>query len=266
MADEGWIKLYRKIKKSFVWSNPYQLKLWILILTKASHQPTKFIFNGQEMSLNSGQLVTGRAALTSEMNEGVKPAQLVNSAFVWRTLKKFESAEMLHIESTTRYSVITVLNWDGYQQSEQLPHNNRTATAQPTDTYKNEKNDKNISTTTTDNVFDFYQQNGFGPISGFTAQDLDMWRDDFIKIGADQPTAEQILIMSMQVAIDRNKRSWGYAKAILKSWYNANLNTIEGIEAEQASFNVKNKQFGKKLQGKQQYQEHEYTQEDGEWS
>lgn len=267
MADESWIKVYRKIKKSFVWSNPYQLKLWLLILSKAQFKPEKFVFNGKEIVLNSGQLVTGRTAITAEMNEGVKSSQQVNSSSVWNWLSAFKNNGLIDIKSNNKYSVITVLNWGRYQQNEQQPDSNLTSTEHQLDTFKelkNEKNDKNISTTTRDTVFDFYQQNGFGPISGFIAQDLDMWRDDFVQIGADKSTAEQILIKALGIAAERNSRSWGYAKAILKSWHNANLNTIEKIDAEQAAFKAK-KPAANSSKSKGVYKEREMTDEDLKW-
>lgn len=146
MSDQGWIKLYRKIQSSFVWTNSDQLKLWLLILMKANHSQNKFLFNGQEITLNSGQMVTGRVALASEMNAGVQSGQQVNSTSVWRWLKKFESEQMLNIKSTSKYSVITVLHWGEYQQSEHQVDINRTSSEHQVDTNKNDKNDEKKDT------------------------------------------------------------------------------------------------------------------------
>lgn len=141
--DVGYIKLYRKVTNSFVWTNPNMLKLWMLCLMKASHKGSKFIFNGKEIQLNSGQFVTGRDAITKEMNEGAMREHQVNSGSVWRWLKKFEKEEMLNITSTTKYSVVTIKNWHEYQVSEQQVNSDRTTSEQQPHTYKNEKNEKN---------------------------------------------------------------------------------------------------------------------------
>lgn len=143
MADGGWIKDFRKSVGSLPWSSGDLFKLWHLCLYKASFDDRDITFNGMTVSLNRGQFVTGRTAMRDKMNEGVKPAQQVNSSFVWRGLKKFEKAGMLNISSNPKYSVITIVNWDKYQESEQLPNSYRTATEQQTDTNKNYKNDKN---------------------------------------------------------------------------------------------------------------------------
>ena len=124
------------------------LKLWLLCLMKASHRGNKFLFNGQEVVVNSGEFVTGRAAITKEMNEGASREQQVNSTSVWRWLKKFEEEQMLDIKSNTKYSVVSIKNWYQYQVSEQQVDINRTSSGQRVDTIKNAKNvknDKNIN-------------------------------------------------------------------------------------------------------------------------
>lgn len=141
--NTGYVKLHRKVMNSFVWTNPYMYKLWSLCLMKASHENRKILFNGKEIQVNSGEFVTGRDAITSEMNEGVKREHQVNSGSVWRWLKQFEKNGMLNIKSTTKYSVISIKNWSLYQSSEQQMNIKRTTSEQQVHTNKNEKNYKN---------------------------------------------------------------------------------------------------------------------------
>lgn len=233
MADGGWIKLYRKMRQSFVWTDANQLKLWLLLLMKASHEPKRFLFNGQEVMLNSGEMVTGRNALTFEFNQGVKPEQVVNSSFVWRTLKKFEQYEMVHISSTARYSVISIVNWGEYQQSEQVPNSSRTSTEQLTDTnknLKNLKNDKKLSSLSVNSINDFWQQNGFGTMPPKTWEDFDYWIDDFKQIGSSNDDAVKLIIQALNVAVDNGVRKYNYANSILKSWHNKKFTTVQDVE------------------------------------
>lgn len=141
--DIGYIKLYRKITNSFVWTNPNMLKLWLLCLMKASHKESKFLFNGKEVVVSSGEFVTGRDAIAKEFNEGVPRDQQIVGRTLWRWLKKFENEEMLSINSTTKYSVISIKNWHEYQSSDQQVSINRPSTVHQVSTYKNDKNDKN---------------------------------------------------------------------------------------------------------------------------
>lgn len=152
MADGGWIKLYRKTRQSFVWTDPNLLKLWLLLLIKASHSDSKFLFNGQEISVTSGQLVTGAHVLASEMNEGVPRDKAVTWRSVWRWVKKFENAEMLTIKSTSQYSVITITNFNNYQSGDKRVTSDCQSTDNQVTTYKNlknEKNEKNINHSST---------------------------------------------------------------------------------------------------------------------
>ena len=142
MADGGWIKVYRKIRQSFVWTDANQLKLWLLILMKASHENHRFLFNGQQVDVSSGQLVTGRNALAFEFNEGVSRDHRVVARTLWRWIKQFEKEQMLSIESNSKYSVITVINYGIYQSNDQQVSIDRPSTVHHLSTYKNEEKEK----------------------------------------------------------------------------------------------------------------------------
>jgi hypothetical protein len=142
-VEIGYIKLYRKITNSFVWTNPNMLKLWMLCLMKASHSGNKFLFNGKEVVVSSGEFVTGRDAIAKEFNEGVPRDQQIVGRTLWRWIKKFEEEQMLSIKSTTKYSVVTVKNWNEYQASDQQVSINRPSTVHQVSTIKNAKNAEN---------------------------------------------------------------------------------------------------------------------------
>ncbi|WP_125580794.1 replication protein [Lacticaseibacillus suibinensis] len=145
MADGGWIKVYRKIRQSFVWTDANQLKLWLLILMKASHDGNRFLFNGQQVDVTSGQLVTGAHALAFEFNNGVPRDNQVAWRKVWRWVKRFENEGMLTIKSNNKYSVITVVNYPQYQSSDNPMTTQRQSTDNPVTTIKNAKNAKNAN-------------------------------------------------------------------------------------------------------------------------
>lgn len=124
------------------------LKLWLLCLMKASHKESKFLFNGQEIVVSSGQFVTGGHVIAKEFNEGVPSDNQVVGRTLWRWLKKFEKEEMLSIKSTTKYSVISINNWHEYQVNDNQVSSDGQTSVKPLSTYKNDKNvknDKNIN-------------------------------------------------------------------------------------------------------------------------
>lgn len=148
---DGWIKLYRKLLESPIFDNPDLLKVWIWCLLKASHVDHTQVIGLQEIHLKSGQFVFGRKKAAIELN--------MSEAKVYRLIKKLELLGNLNIKSNNKFSVITIVNWDFYQndqlQSEQQTeqqneqqmnskvNNKRTTNEQQMNTNKNGKNGKN---------------------------------------------------------------------------------------------------------------------------
>lgn len=227
--NHGYVKLYRKVMDSFVWTNPNMYKLWSLCLMKASHEKRKFLFNGKEVWLNSGEFVTGRDAITFEMNKGAKREHQVNSASVWRWLKKFESEQMLNIKSTTKYSVISINNWEEYQVNEQQVNSSRTTSEQQVNTYKNEKNDKNEKNNNNNNgiypaelIQSLYGKFPTGVLQGAISDWLQSW-------------PREMICFAIQTSFDYGKELSAlkpYINRILSNWSQTGIDTVEkAIEA-----------------------------------
>lgn len=233
--NTGYIKLYRKVTNSFVWTNSDMFKLWILCLMKASHEDRKFLFNGQEVRLTSGQFVTGAHAIAKEYNEGVSSDKAIAWRTLWRWLKKFENEELLTIQSNARYSVITIKNWSDYQSGDKPLTSQRQSSDKPLTTNKNEKNDKNEKNINNNNkgssIRSIWENNGFGLMSSKTMTDFDYWISDFEKIGASQKDAEQLIVKAIEIAIDANARNYNYINAILKDWEQRGFKSVEEREA-----------------------------------
>lgn len=233
--NTGYIKLYRKVTNSFVWTNSDMFKLWILCLMKASHEDRKFLFNGQEVRLTSGQFVTGAHAIAKEYNEGVSSDKAIAWRTLWRWLKKFENEELLTIQSNARYSVITIKNWSDYQSGDKPLTSQRQSSDKPLTTYKNDKNDKNEKNINNNNkgssIRSIWENNGFGPMSSKTTTDFDYWISDFEKIGASQKDAEQLIVKAIEIAIDANARNYNYINAILIDWERRGFKSVEEREA-----------------------------------
>ncbi|MEN3133815.1 hypothetical protein [Bacillus albus] len=135
----GWIKIHRQITENPIWADSRKLKLWMLCLLKASHKSHEVLVGNQLVKLEPGQFVTGRDALAEEFNKGMKKDDRVTSRGIWKWLKIFEKAQMCSIESTTKYSVVTVMKWSEFQSgSITVP-----TEFQQSSTNKNVKNVKN---------------------------------------------------------------------------------------------------------------------------
>ncbi|MDU3686262.1 MAG: DnaD domain protein [Enterococcus faecalis] len=80
-------------------------------------------------------------------------------------------------------------------------------------------------------IYHYYESNGFGTLAQKTMQDFDYWITDFEKIGATQENAVELVIHALGIAIDRNKRNYGYANAILKDWEQNRYLSVKDVEA-----------------------------------
>lgn len=140
---QGYIKIYRKLMDSPIWSDPYYLKLWMYCLMKATHKEREVILGNQVVPLEPGQFITGRTSLSEDLNKGMKPKQKLNESTWWRYLNNLEKLEMLHIKKTNKYSIVSIVKWSDYQETEQQMNNRRTSDEQQMNTNKNVKNVKN---------------------------------------------------------------------------------------------------------------------------
>ena len=54
MQEGGWIRLYRSIRKHWLWEDAEKLKWWIDILLHANHQDRKVLIGNELMNIERG--------------------------------------------------------------------------------------------------------------------------------------------------------------------------------------------------------------------
>lgn len=123
--ENGWIKLHRKIQDSGLYSKPTYFLIWIHLLLSANHRPKKFIWNGKDITVREGQLITGRKKISEALE--------IPESTVERALGYLEDTSKIGQQKTTKYRLITISKWHQYQ----LADNKRTTNGQQTDTNKN---------------------------------------------------------------------------------------------------------------------------------
>ena len=135
--DNGWILLHRKILENPVCKNPKWFALWVVLLLLASHkEKDDFIWNGQQIKLKKGEFITGRKKL--------KDLTGIAETTIERALDYFEkSGHQIRQQKTTKFRLISILNWDKYQKLDIKADNRRTTDGQQTDTINNVNNDNN---------------------------------------------------------------------------------------------------------------------------
>lgn len=136
--NNGFIKLYRCIEDSFLWNDSQAVHLWIQLLLSANHKPKDMIISGKKKTIESGQFICSRLTLSNKTG--------ISESKVQRLLKLYENEQMIEQQMNSKFRVISILNWEKYQSSEQQVNSTRTAGEQQVNTNKNnkkEKNDKN---------------------------------------------------------------------------------------------------------------------------
>lgn len=142
---DGWLKLYRSILDSAVFQDAEVLKVWIWLLCNVAFEQHDTICYGKVIHLKPGQIATGRKKIAqcTDLSENK----------VYRALTALKSLGNIEIKSTNKYSIITVANWDKYQEengertsSEQQTNSKTTTEEQQGDSkrtqHKNGKNGK----------------------------------------------------------------------------------------------------------------------------
>lgn len=130
--------LHRKMLDDPIIQRPKYCHLWVVLLLKAAHKKSDFIWDNQRQTLLPGQLVTGRKKLSQETG--------IPESTVERILKYLESEHQIGQQTTPKFRVITIKNWEKYQgprKSGQQTDNKRTTDGQQMDTYNNDNNVKN---------------------------------------------------------------------------------------------------------------------------
>lgn len=112
---KGWITLHRKLLKNPIACRSDYLAVWVHLLLMANHEETSFIWNNKKQILKKGQLLTGRKRLSKQT--GVTESQ------VYKILEYLELEQQIEQQKTTRYTVITIVNWGAYQKKEQQSDN-----------------------------------------------------------------------------------------------------------------------------------------------
>ncbi len=144
--EEGYIKLFRSSMDNPLYKNPLIWHLWEHLLLRANHEEKKIIWNGQEMVIKRGSLITGRKIISLET--GISERTIRTGLATLHSLGMIEKSTS---KSTSKFSYISICNYDRFQswnrisdqQNDQQVTSNRPASDQQVTTNKNEKNVKN---------------------------------------------------------------------------------------------------------------------------
>lgn len=142
MAEIGYIKLWRQMRDNpTVYKDADHIAVWVELLFLAQFHPYDVNFKGQRITLEPGQLITGRKKLAKKLN--------ISESKVQRILKCFENEHMIEQRTDHQCRLISICSWDLYQHSEhpseQRVNNERTTSEQRVNTILRNKELKEIN-------------------------------------------------------------------------------------------------------------------------
>lgn len=108
----GYIGLHRCLLDKPIWFNstPEQKVILITLLLMANHKKSEWEWKGQKFKARPGQFVTSLESIVKKSGNGIS-IQNARSALV-----RFEKLEFLTNESTKTGRLVTIVNWELYQE------------------------------------------------------------------------------------------------------------------------------------------------------
>ena len=111
---EGCIRRDRKFQEHWIWkrNEPFDKRsAWLDRLLRANYKDTIINFEGKEIEVKKGSFITSEIKLSNKWKWSRKKVRTF--------LETLERDNMLTKESTTKYTTISIENWDLYQFKEQ---------------------------------------------------------------------------------------------------------------------------------------------------
>ena len=105
--DRGYVKIWRKTVDSGLLQHPTALQVFMYLLLTTSHKEQKRIVAGSSVKIPAGSVLTGRAKLAAVLELSEKQVRTA--------LGLLEKLEIVTIKRANKYSIVSFVNWDRYQ-------------------------------------------------------------------------------------------------------------------------------------------------------
>ena len=109
---QGWIALHRELLEKPIWrsSTPEQKAILITLLLMANHEQNEWEWKGQKFKARPGQFVTSLESIRRKAGKGISTKNIRSA------LERFKKLEFLADEGAKTGRLITIVNWEQYQE------------------------------------------------------------------------------------------------------------------------------------------------------
>lgn len=136
----GWVKLHRQLLENPIFKNDKIFRVFIYCLLKTSHAEHDQLVGDIIVPVKKGEFVSGRKSISSSTG--------LTEQNVRTALSKLEKLGILTIKPTNKFSLISISNWDKYQQDNQQVTSKQPTSNQQVTTNNNGKNGDNGNNST----------------------------------------------------------------------------------------------------------------------
>lgn len=154
----SWIKIFRELLQWEWFQKPEMVQLFIYLLLKANCEDKQW----QGITVKRGQLVTSNSSIRNDLR--------LSEQTIRTCIKRLISTGEITYKSTNRYVIITICNYDKYQECKSVDNkqNNEQTNIQSTDEQRatneqstsNQRQLKNIRNKEDNNIIDIKQESG----------------------------------------------------------------------------------------------------------
>lgn len=231
----GWISLHRSIQKHWLFEEKRKFsrfEAWIDILLMVNHTDNKIMHDGDLITVKRGQRITSLRQLGERWSWSITKVD--------KYLKTLESDGMLVVKKDTKKTVLTVVNYDDYQdgdfkkrhrndseKTEKKHRSNTEKTQKKTNNNdnkeNNENNDDNDVVVGDDfaSIYNLYQENIEQVPSPITTEKLTQDIDHYGK---------ELVAYAIKKAALNNSHNYKFIDYLLKDWRKRNLTTIKAVK------------------------------------
>ena len=103
---QGWIKLHRGFTKFEWYQDANTMRVFLHLLITANHKKAKW----QGNTIGRGQLITSHANLAKDLGLTIQKVRT--------SLSKLENSENVTVKSTSKFTLLSVCNYDTYQSED----------------------------------------------------------------------------------------------------------------------------------------------------
>jgi len=134
---QGWVPIHRQLNDNWLWKDkPFSKgQAWIDILLRVNHKPAKVPIGNQVIEVKEGQTIWSVKDMADKWGWSRKKVD--------NFLKVLQTELQITKKSTTKYTLLTVANWELYQAEEQQKNINGTSKEHQRNTNNNDNNNNN---------------------------------------------------------------------------------------------------------------------------